>query len=220
MPKREEILRCFIQREFNVDVHHSLKKPTQEEFYTSEFDKDLQSLFKNLGGLLEKYPTGFRGFDIRLKNKIIELDEEQHFNRYRLATLDFSIYTEFQENYIKGYKQYCIEKEGECLKKTNKIKYWTTESSEKQFGKSDEFKKFINNVSARWKQRAFYDVLRDVTPSIKGYKVIKISIYDTVNILDKELIVADILDDILNRDYQKCFKEYLEEVIGMPSSPK
>lgn len=33
--------------------------------------------------------------------------------------------------------------------------------------------------SSRWKQRAFYDFLRDVTGLIKGIPVIRLSIYQT-----------------------------------------
>lgn len=220
MPEREENLRCFIQCEFKIDVHCNLKKPTKNEFYNSKFDEDLKSLYRNLGGILDKYPTGFKGYDVRLKDKVIELDEEQHFNRYRLTTINSPIYVKLQADFINQYKQYCQTKENECLKKASNRNYWTNESSEKQFGKSDKLGSFVLNGSARWKQRAFYDVLRDVTPKINNYKVFRIAIYDTLVVQDYEITVAEILDDILNKDYHKSLKKYLEDVIGITSSIK
>ena len=45
-----------------------------------------------LGGVQENIPLKFEKWDIILKDFAIELDEEQHFNRYRAVTLESYIY--------------------------------------------------------------------------------------------------------------------------------
>lgn len=52
-------------------------------------------------------------------------------------------------------------------------------SSEKLFVKSDDNGCLDGAGSSRWRQRAFYDFLRDVTGLIMEIPVIRLSIYQT-----------------------------------------
>ena len=56
---------------------------------------------------------------------------------------------------------------------------WKNSSTDTQFKPSNEEGVLDGNGSSRWKQRAFYDFLKDVHGIVRGIPVIRISIYDT-----------------------------------------
>ena len=106
----------------------------------------------------------------------MELDEENHFNRYRLQTLNSNIYQSIKGFSLEAYKQFCTQYESRCRKFGG---YWKSDSSENLFMKGNDNGCLNGAGSSRWKQRAFYDFLRDVTGLIKGIPVIRLSIYQT-----------------------------------------
>ena len=77
---------------------------------------------------------------------------------------------------MEAYKQFCEQYESRCRKFGG---YWKSDSSENLFMKSNDNGCLNGAGSSRWKQRAFYDFLRDVTGLIKGIPVIRLSIYQT-----------------------------------------
>jgi len=48
----------------------------------SQHRDEVMQVYRSLGGILNEIPFRFGGWDIVAPNFIIELDEEQHFNRY------------------------------------------------------------------------------------------------------------------------------------------
>jgi hypothetical protein len=73
------------------------------------------------------------------------------------------------------------------------------------FLKSNADGDLSDNGSSRWRQRAYYDFIKDVTSSIKRIPILRISIYDKFrgrtigDILssnDDNKIINDFLDDI------------------------
>ena len=80
MPKLEETLSQLLKREFGEG---SFDKPTYFDFLNSRLHSEIESTYRKLNGQLDNYPVSFRGFDIELPHLIVELDEAQHFNRYR-----------------------------------------------------------------------------------------------------------------------------------------
>lgn len=154
---------------------------------------EVERVYLKLGGVLNEVPLRFGGWDIVLNDFIVELDEEQHFNRFRAETLDSFIY-----HVVKGfdpsyYKNHCRDFETECLRKANWGKYWKTDSTERQFGISDKLGLLEENGSSRWKQRAFYDFLKDVFSIIYNQKLIRISIYDQTIYLGRIKTIGEIL---------------------------
>ena len=177
MDKRETTLRRVLEDKFGKGLH---KKPTTFDFVNSRFNNDITSCYKNLGGILTQYPTRFRGYDIVLKDFIVELDEERHFNRYRNITLKSGVYKDIPMD-IDLYDNFCVTHEDDCLKSANWGKNWTSKSSEAQFGMSANPGIFDGNGSSRWKQRAFYDYLRDVGQTITFIPLIRIPIWETTD---------------------------------------
>ena len=142
---------------------------------------ELKSVYKALGGLLDEVPVRFGAWDIVTPDFIIELDEEQHFNRYRMQTLDASLYHDYRWFDVSKYKAYCTVMEDNCLKKAKRGGYWKNDSTTKQFGVASNNGDLTGNGSPRWKQRAFYDYCRDLVGKVYNLPVYRFSIYDEIN---------------------------------------
>lgn len=73
------------------------------------------------------------------------------------------------------------------------------------FGPADPPKTFDGKGSPRWKQRAFYDAIRDACAlHVPGASMARISIYDVVG----EFVLSDVLDGRV-----KCSRTALENLI-------
>lgn len=153
------------------------RKLTVRDIKTSQYYYEVLDVYKCLGGILPDIPCNLNKGDIELPDIIVELDEEQHFNRYRLVTLESPIYNELKKFPIDEYKLICKEHERAC--RTNG-KFWTNNPCEIQFGNAGE-RGILDGLGApRWKQRAFYDFLKDVSGLMIGTQYVRVSIYDTV----------------------------------------
>ena len=160
--KKENILKQVVLQEYGEKKHSKLTK--SQLSLSPELYSEVKSMYKELGGTQEDPPLTFGPWDISTPEFIIELDEENHFNRYRLQTLNSNIYQS-----IKGFPLEAYKFGG----------YWKSDSSENLFMKSNDNGCLNGAGSSRWKQRAFYDFLRDITGVISGIPVIRLSIYQT-----------------------------------------
>jgi len=151
---------------------------------------EISSVYKELGGILIEAPVKFGSFDFNNDNFIFEFDEEQHFNRYRAITLKSSIYNKNDSN-INNYKDWCNKMEVKCLSKASYGKYWSSISTEKQFGNPNSKGNLSNNGSPRWKQRAYYDFIKDCYAQFIGIPIIRISVYDTINMNNIGNFISD-----------------------------
>jgi hypothetical protein len=167
-------------------IHEMFGEGNKEEFkfsynqLSTKGKAEMMKVYKSLGGVLSTPPSRFGAWDIVSPSLIIELDEEQHFNRYRQQTLNSLIYVENSIFSEVNYKDYCVRFEVNCLKKATFGKYWTSPSTEKQFGIAGIKGDFSKEGSPRWKQRAFYDFCRDLYARDFGFKVVRFSIYGKV----------------------------------------
>jgi hypothetical protein len=146
-------------------------------FDNSPYNILINEVYKNLGGVLSTYPIDFGNFDIILEDAFIEIDEENHFNRYRKLTLQTSLYPDHKYFPVSSFISFCEEYE---LKAQRTGGYWSNGGSEKQFGNSSPPGDFAGNGPSRWKQRAFYDFLKDVYCKVSGIPVYRISIYEKI----------------------------------------
>ncbi|MBI9037707.1 MAG: hypothetical protein JEY97_06195 [Bacteroidales bacterium] len=177
MKLRETNLSNLISKEYGLSTIK--KKFKVNELYKSQIS-ELIKVYQSLGGILKVVPVRFGSWDIITESFIIELDEEQHFNRYRKITLGSSIYEDYKHFDVEKYKEYCEKKESVCLKKAGYGGYWKNNSTEKQFGLAAEKGDFSGNGSPRWKQRAFYDFCRDFYSIVCDIPVYRFSIYDEI----------------------------------------
>lgn len=137
-------------------------------------------LYRDLGGRAGQTPPLRPGvWDIVLADGlIVELDEEQHFNRYRRITLTPA----WAENlpWTADYLAYCGEREGAALRKAKRGGYWTSPSTEGMFGVADAPGEFGASGSPRWKQRALYDAMRDALAASGGVRLARVAVWDEV----------------------------------------
>ncbi|MBO5157331.1 MAG: hypothetical protein J6C05_09435 [Prevotella sp.] len=172
MAKKQNYLEKICSGLYNSGHHN---KPNDKEFRDANLYSTILGMYRNLGGKLHEIPLNIGKYDIDLENVIIEFDEENHFNRYRLETFNSPIYKDWKNFNVTNYQQYCTKYENECR---TYGKFWNTDSSDKQYGMSSP-KGVLNNIgSSRWKQRAFYDFVKDVYSIVINTPIIRISIYD------------------------------------------
>ena len=172
--KKENILKQVVLQEYGEKKHSKLTK--SQLSLSPELYSEVKSMYKELGGTQEDPPLTFGPWDISTPEFILELDEENHFNRYRLQTLNSNIYQMINGFRLDEYMRFCRLYDSGCRKHGG---FWKNNSSEKLFVKSDDNGCLDGTGSSRWRQRAFYDFLRDVTGLIKEIPVIRLSIYQT-----------------------------------------
>jgi len=168
-------------------------KLTIEDLRKAGFYKPALQSYKALGGIQDVVPLRLGNWDMKFNGLIVELDEQRHFNRYRLITLDSPIYQQLPKFPLNLYREYCNKYEADCIKAGGYGGNWTNSSCEKQFGQSSMPNIMDENGSARWKQRAFYDFLKDVCILIHKVPLVRLSIWDEINTLERPRLLKDIL---------------------------
>lgn len=194
MGQRQDYLKEICTKKFGGGNH---SRPSGFEILNTTFIKEINEVYSKLNGQLDIPPTGFGSWDIDLKDFILELDEERHFNRYRLQTLDSDFYSGWKFFDIANYTKFCSIYEKECLNSASWGKNWKNNSTEKQFGTSSEPKNFDGNGSSRWKQRAYYDFLKDISAKIIHVPIIRISIWENVEYTIVDELIKSNRKDIL-----------------------
>jgi hypothetical protein len=141
-----------------------------------------------LGGLLDAPVWRPGGWDIVFAERLaVELDEELHFNRYRATTLGASWAANLPWTGL--YKRYCAQYERRCFEDGRRGGRWSNASSSRMFA-GGPVGQLDGEGAPRWKQRAFYDALKDAgTRRELGFSIARVAIYDTVD--------GVVLDDIL-----------------------
>lgn len=94
--KKENILKQIVLQEYGEKKHPKLTK--NQFLLSSELYFEMERIYKELGGTLEEPPLKFGAWDISTPKFIMELDEENHFNRYRLQTLNSNIYQSIKDS--------------------------------------------------------------------------------------------------------------------------
>jgi len=172
MPNKQDYLQhiCF---GLYKQVNHN--RSIDKTFINNDLYDAITEMYAILGGKLDKVPLNIGKYDIELESFIIEFDEENHFNRYRLKTLSSPIYKNWKNFKVIDYQQYCTKYEDRCR---TYGKFWHTDSSDKQYGGSSPNGILGGIGPSRWKQRAFYDFVKDVYSIAVNIPIIRISIYD------------------------------------------
>jgi hypothetical protein len=141
---------------------------------------ELDALYRELGGVLA-IPTWRPGpWDLAFAGPlVVELDEELHFNRYRALTLNASWGSDLP--WTEAYRSHCASHENRCLKAGTWGRRWSNDSCARMFtggppGQLD------GPGAPRWKQRAFYDAIKDsAAGSGIDLAIARVAIYDPVN---------------------------------------
>ncbi len=160
-------------RDFGLEINAS--------FLDQKGENWLEQAFSDLGGngkliLLEKLK-----FDFKINRNLFLFDDELHFNRYRLSTLKSELYNEWSFPFAEVYKRLCRTYEKECLKVGYQERVWEGSPTAKQcFGQASEQGDFSGNGSTGWKLLAYNDIQYDLQTRIHGYKLIRLTPYETI----------------------------------------
>lgn len=154
-------------------------------------------LYRDLGGHAEEFVVFRPGaWDVVLADEVIvELDEEQHTNRYRRATLEPAWAAELP--WTDDYLRYSDAHEDAALRKAKRGGYWTSRSTERMFGLADPPGEFGASGSPRWKQRALYDAMRDVLAVEGIVRLARLSIWDGIG----DMTLGRVLDGRAAEDH-------------------
>jgi hypothetical protein len=144
--------------------------------------------YRELGGIQALPQLRPNGWDIVLADGlIVELDEEQHFNRYRAATLGlgWASTLPWREDYLRM----CAQFEVAAVAKNSGGGFWEKPGAVAQFGPAGSRKDLDGAGSPRWKQRAVYDALRDIAAAAGIVTLARLSVYDVVG----DAVLGDVL---------------------------
>lgn len=189
MPRMQKRLAEIVASKYQL--YHRF--PNVAALSTSAYSDAVKKTFQDLDGNFANYSTKIGSYDISTENYDIELDEYLHFNRYRQITMNSPIYTLLQQFPIDLYRAWCKpenENETKCLCTGSHAKRWSTSSSDRQFGISNDPGNLLNHGSSRWKQRAFNDYRKDVLSLVINRPLVRISVYDKIG----DYTVEQVLD--------------------------
>lgn len=175
---REKSLRNLLKKVAHL-TEKELSWPRADIFWNSDIAPVVNEAYRDLGGLLTEPHFRAGKCDVEVDGYVVELDEEMHFNRYRALTLCSTIYGAIEGFPLRQYQKYCEAKEHECLKR-HYGKYWSTRRAEELFGKSGAPGDLTGGGSSRYKQRAFYDFVKDLSPFVGDPEIVRVSIWDQI----------------------------------------
>lgn len=155
-------------------------RPPRLEDLPPDAAAHILELFSYLGGRYGSSRLQPGPWDLAFENGlVVELDEQLHFNRYRARALRAD-WTE-PLPWRGAYLVYCRDRERNCLADGRWGQRWTTPSCERLFGPADPSGTFNQGGSPRWKQRALYDALKDMSALVGSVKLARLAIYDVVD---------------------------------------
>lgn len=159
------------------------KKP---RFYVDSLPKDARAqlgvLYRELGGILDPMPSYYTGgWDIVLADgRKVELDEEQHFNRYRVISLQQKWARELP--WRGEYLDDAQGREDACLRTASSRKgFWSKPKAEAMFGVPGPRGVLDGAGSPRWRQRALYDATKDIAALHGAVRLTRLSVWDNVD---------------------------------------
>lgn len=167
--------------------------PRLADVLGSELASSVDEVYRRLGGVLDAVPVNFRKWDLEFDGVALELDEYLHFNRYRAITLESPVYDRLPAFPFDLYKEYCRLHEDACLRAGGFGGKWSNSSCNAQFGMASQPKVFTGGGPSRWKQRAFYDFVKDLSPLLIDVTLVRISVWDWIEDGGKRRTVEEVL---------------------------
>ncbi|WP_431606779.1 DUF7255 family protein [Mycolicibacterium neoaurum] len=143
----------------------------------AQTQNEIAYVYYSLGGR-DPLPVKTGPWDMAFGDLVIEFDEEQHFNRYRRATLEIPLAARLP--WRSSYSSQCETYETACSRKASNGGYWTNASAERMFGPPGSKDDLNGSGSPRWKQRAVYDLIRDATAISGGVRLARLSRWDEI----------------------------------------
>lgn len=160
--------------------HGTLRSPEAADLLASDYAAAAAEVYRALGGRHSHPPCRLGHWDLEFDGVAVELDEYLHFNGYRAATLASPVYQELPNFPLRAYLGYCSDHKDHCLKVGRREGTWSNASCESQFGPAASPGDLTGGGAPRWKQRAFYDFVKDLSPLLISVQAVRISVWDVV----------------------------------------
>lgn len=212
MGKKEKELKSILTKNGVFKLYNIPISAFADRLLFGSLKKEITDIYEKLGGIESEY--AFRGkWDIVTEKCIIELDEQLHFNDYRLATLESPLYNLLKAFPIEMYRDYCRKYKDKCLRVGSSGGKWTNTSCEKMFGPSQQNGDLSGFGSSRWKQRAFYDFVKDISYLVTSIPVVRLSIYDPVEYNGRKYELGNLLEGnySMNDDVVTAIQELINK---------
>lgn len=164
-----------------LNLANELPKPPRLRDLDEDSREQVLDVYGSLGGAGRLPNLRPGAWDIALADgRLVELDEELHFNRYRAATLrDLPLGS---LPWYAAYIEQCATCEAGCLRSGRWGTRWTNHSAAAMFGSAADAGDLSGPSGApRWKQRALYDAMKDMWAlQAHARPVVRLSVHDVV----------------------------------------
>ncbi|HWX98144.1 MAG TPA: hypothetical protein VNZ01_14980 [Solirubrobacteraceae bacterium] len=188
--KRARNLKALLSRVADVREKPTVPRPAWDDLVAAGVAEEVTRVYRMLGGVHEQPRVAPGPWDLQIGEVVVELDEENHFNRFRTLTLASPVYRHLDHVDTGAYRELCANYEAACLTYGG---YWTTPSSEREFGPAGRRPELSGSGAPRWKQRAFYDFIKDLTSTVGPRRVVRVSIYEPVACRGNAHTLAELL---------------------------
>ncbi|MGH9896483.1 MAG: DUF7255 family protein [bacterium] len=169
-------------------------RPSAGDVHASPIAHEMLEVYRALGGVNIAPAIRPGPWDLAFDGVAIELDEYLHFNRYRRRTLESPVYETLPRFPTEEYMALCEQFEPESLLHGKGQMRWSRSSSDTEFGGSSPPGDLSGAGPSRWKQRAFYDFVKDAGPLVLGIPVTRVAIWDTIEVAGAIRRVHEVLD--------------------------
>lgn len=153
----------------------------------------LQQVYESLGGIGARPCIEIKGYQMTFGKFVVELDDQLHFNKYRLITLRNDIYEQLHGIDVNKFRMYCRKFEKECLKSGTSKGIWTNNQAEKCFGPAETPGDLGLNGASGWKLFAYQQFVKDLFAARHKVRLLRLSIWDEI-MFNRQLIK---LNDLL-----------------------
>jgi hypothetical protein len=170
-----------ILKEAELEFERDFELELYPKFLDAKGKTWLEEIYSNLGGLNESPLLKKLKFDFKINRTLVQYDDELHFNRYRLISFRSDFYRENNVPFLETQKRLCRTYEKDCLKAGMQLRVWNGPPVAKHsFGESNEPGDFSGNGASGWKLLAYNDAQIDIQTRIHGYKLIRLTPYETL----------------------------------------
>ncbi len=171
----------IILKEGEVEFENDFELEINSGFLDEKGKSWLQEIYDDLGGMGSLPLLKKLKFDLKIKRNLILYDDETHFNRYRLISFRSDFYKEFNFSFHEAQKRLCRTYEKDCLKAALQERLWNGPPvARHSFGEANEPGDFTMNGATGWKLLAYNDAQIDIQTRIHGYKLIRLTPYETL----------------------------------------
>ena len=204
----------LLEKNSVINTPNTLPRMSMPKLKPSQFYDEVKAVYQELGGLKADIPFDLNRFDMELFSKALIIDDSTHFNLYRAKTLQSPLYNLLPDIDGNSYKRICRQHAKDCLSAASHGDLWTNKISERHFGESNEVGDLGLNGSSAWKMRAFVDFLTDVSGLIMPYRIVRVSIYDSLMVKNK---ITSLKEVLLSRkeENEKIIYSYFSRKLGL-----